>query len=111
LPTAIGQRRSERLRLNVPLFVTGKSIDQRTFREETFTLLVNAHGALLMLETKVAIGQKVVLMNQKNWDECEGRVTFIGPLYAGVTKVGIEFVQPKADFWSVSRPPQDWNQY
>ena len=111
MPTAIGQRRSERLRLNVPLFVTGKSIDQRTFKEETFTLLVNAHGALLMLETKVAVGQKVVLMNQKNWDECQGRVTFIGPPYAGVTKVGIEFLRPKADFWSVSCPPQDWNQY
>jgi hypothetical protein len=34
MPTAIGQRRSERLFLDVPLSITGESNDQGTFEED-----------------------------------------------------------------------------
>ncbi len=55
--------------LDVPLFISGESEDGRAFREETFTLTVSAHGALVILATRVVLGQRVVLMNPKNWDE------------------------------------------
>ena len=110
MPTSIGDRRSKRLILDVPLVIRGKDADQRTFQEENFTLIVNAHGALLMLETKVALGEKLLLMNPKNWHECEGKVAFVGPPHAGLAKVGIEFARPAPEFWSLSSPPADWNQ-
>ncbi|SRR6266849_10993759 len=103
------KRRSERLLLDVPLFISGESEDRRTFREETFTLTVSAHGALVMLATRVVLGQRVVLMNPKNSDEREGTVAYLGPAYAGLAKVAIEFTKPAPEFWSISSPPPDWN--
>ena len=108
MPTAIADRRSQRISLDVPLVVRG-SIDGRTFREETFTLSASAHGVLLTLRTKVAVGQKVVLSNKKNWDECEGQIAYIGAPHAGLTSVGIEFNRPAPDFWSLVKPPADWS--
>jgi hypothetical protein len=39
--------------------------------------------------------------NPENWAERAGRVTRLGSCYTGRTEVGIEFVQPVLDFWSV----------
>ena len=107
---SIGQRRSERIILDVPLVIRGIAADKEIFQEETFTLIVNAHGALLMLGRKVALGQRVLVMNPRNWDECGGKVVYVGPPYAGLARVGIEFTRPAPEFWSVSSPPADWKQ-
>jgi hypothetical protein len=50
-----------------------------------------------------------VLSNPKNWDEREGTVAYLGPSYAGLAKVAIEFTKPAPEFWSISSPPPDWN--
>jgi hypothetical protein len=110
MPISIGQRRSERIILDVSLVIRGEAADKKIFQEETSTLIVNAHGAQLILETKVALGQRLVLLNPKNWDECEGRVAYVGPPYAGLARVGIEFTRPAPEFWPVSSPPVDWKQ-
>jgi hypothetical protein len=110
MPISIGQRRSERIILDLPILIRGETAEKQTFQEETFTLIVNAHGALVMQETKVALGQRLVVMNPKNWDECEGKVAFVGPTYAGLARVGIEFARPAPEFWPVSAPPADWKQ-
>ena len=102
-----GQRRSERVLLDVPVVIRGESPDQRAFREETFTVTVNAHGALLMMASKVSVGQKLVLTNP-NRDEREGRVSYMGATYAGLAQVAVEFTHPAPEFWPVSSPPPDW---
>jgi hypothetical protein len=102
-----GQRRSERVLLDVPVMIRGESPDQRAFREETFTVTVNAHGALLMMASKVALGQKLVLTNA-NRDEREGTVSYMGTAYAGLAQVAVEFTHPAPEFWPVSSPPPDW---
>ena len=96
--------------LDVPLVICGESEDKRAFREETFTLTVSAHGALVMLTTRVVLGQRVVLMNPKHWDEREGTIAYLGPSYAGLAKVAIAFTKPAPEFWSINSPPPDWNQ-
>jgi hypothetical protein len=108
MPISIGQRRSQRIILDVPLVIRGEAAGKKIFQEETLTLIVNAHGAQLMLETKVALGQRLVVLNPKNCDECEGKVAFVGAPYAGLTRVGIEFTRPAPEFWPVSAPPADW---
>ncbi len=110
MPAAIAERRSQRIPIDVPLVVKGHTEDQQGFREETFTLSASAHGVLLTLRTKVEMGQKVVLLNQRNWDECEGLVAYVGAPHAGLTRVGIEFTHPKPEFWSLNAPPSDWRQ-
>jgi hypothetical protein len=102
------QRRSQRLLLDVPLVVCGKSDGKQPFREDTFTLVVSAHGALVVLAAKVAMGQKLLVINPKTWEEREGTVAFFGSPYGGLTKVAIEFTQPAPEFWPVGFPPDDW---
>jgi hypothetical protein len=108
MPTAVTERRSQRITLDVPLVVKGHGEGKQAFREQTFTLSANAHGVLLTLKTKVSLGQKLVLLNQKNWDECEGQVAYVGVPHAGMTRVGIEFTLPAPEFWSLHDPPADW---
>lgn len=103
-----GHRRSERILLDVPVVICGGSSDHPTFREETFTVTVSAHGALVMLATKVVLGQKLIVMNPQNWDEREARVSYLGPDRAGLAQVAIEFKEPAPEFWAVSTPPADW---
>jgi hypothetical protein len=108
MPTAIAERRSQRIPLDVPLVIKGRTDGERDFREETFTLSASAHGVLLSLKTSVSVGQKVQLFNRRNWDELQGHVVYVGLPHAGLTRVGIEFEQPALDFWSLSVPPVDW---
>jgi hypothetical protein len=102
------QRRSERVLLDVPLVVRGEFGDKRGFREETFTVTLSAHGALVMLETPVALGQKILVMNPKNWDEREARVAYFGQPHAGLAQVAFEFNRPAPEFWALDSPPANW---
>jgi hypothetical protein len=104
----IGHRRSERMLLDVPLVIRGESVDHKLFQEETFTVTVSAHGALLMLAAKVALGQKLTLLNPQNWDERESRVAYIGPAHAGLAQVAVEFRKPSPEFWPVDPVPSGW---
>jgi hypothetical protein len=108
MPSAVAERRSQRIPLDVPLVIKGRINGEQDFREETFTLSANAHGVLLALKTSVSVGQKVQLFNRRNWDELEGQVVYVGVPHAGLTRVGIEFEQPAPHFWSLAAPPADW---
>jgi hypothetical protein len=63
--------------LDLPLMIRGETEDKRPFQEETFTLTVSAHGGLVFLENRVALGQKVLLLNPKTRDERECTVAFL----------------------------------
>src|SRR5208282_2099797 len=100
-----GQRRSERVLIDVPVEIGGESADHCVFREETFTVTVSAHGALVMLATKVAPGQRLTVMNTASREEREGRVAYMGPIHAGLAQVAVEFIRPAPEFWAISSPP------
>ncbi|HXX21004.1 MAG TPA: hypothetical protein VEJ46_16495 [Candidatus Acidoferrum sp.] len=102
------QRRSERVLLDVPIVVSGESPDHGTFHEETFTVTVSAHGALMMLATNVKLGQRLVVENPANEDKREARVAYLGAPHAGLSQVAVEFARPSPEFWPVSSPPADW---
>jgi hypothetical protein len=103
-----GKRRSERVLLDVPLVIRGQSANRQPFSEETFTLTVSAHGALIVLAANVELGQTVKLTKIKTTDEREAVVAFLGPPYAGLATVGLQFAKPAPDFWPVAAPPADW---
>lgn len=102
------QRRSQRLLLQMPVLVQGVTEDTHSFLEETKTLVVNAHGALIVLSMRVACGQKLVLKNQKTNEERPCKVVFLGPGKIGKNQVGVEFTQPAPFFWHIDFPPEDW---
>ena len=106
----VERRRSERSPLGLPLAIRGTSLDTRPFQEETVTVSVSAHGALVELATKVTLGQTLFLKNPQTQDEAEAWVTRLGFPRGTWTQVGVEFVRPDEDFWSAERqtkPPTE----
>lgn len=103
-----GRRRSMRVLLSVPITVSGKNTSNQDFEEETRTLVVNAHGALISLAARVAAAQEVTLANKatKNTQKC--RIVYLGAAQAGKAQMGIEFVKPSRTFWQIDFPPDDW---
>jgi hypothetical protein len=101
------RRRSQRVILSVSVSVSGQS-PKGQFTEETKTLVVNAHGALVTLAAKVSQGQQLELKSVTNPEKQTCKVVYIGPTVQGQTQVGIEFTQPAPHFWHVAFPPENW---
>jgi hypothetical protein len=100
------RRRSARFSTQVTLVVSGQSAGNQRFQEETSTVSINEHGALVVLATEVTLGQRVLLMNPQTWNERVGRVTRLGAIDGGRTQVGIEFAESTPGFWPLGAPPK-----
>jgi len=103
-----GRRRSMRVLLSVPIQVSGKTTAGRDFQEETRTLVVNAHGALISLAAPVAAEQKIKVANNATHQTMECRVVYLGTQQGGKTQMGIEFLKASRIFWQIDFPPDDW---
>jgi propanol-preferring alcohol dehydrogenase len=103
------KRRSRRILLRINVVVRGRDRTGEPFQEQTHTLVVNAHGALLELRAGVKEGQTVVLRNRASGEEAECRVVWHREVEGGKHHVGLEFVTPSPRFWRVEFPSDDWN--
>jgi len=103
-----GRRRSMRVLLSVPIHVSGKTTAEQDFIEETRTLVVNAHGALIALAARVAAGQEITITNKATQQSLQCSIVYLGNSQGGKTQMGIEFVKPSSSFWQVDFPPDDW---
>ena len=77
--------------------------NRQTVSEVTHTIIVNSHGALILLATEVAVNQIIRIENSKSKEELLCRVTSMGQNFMGKTQVGIEFIYPAPNFWG--QPP------
>lgn len=102
------RRRSQRVLLRIPIAVIASDPDKNMVREQTNTLVVNAHGALIHLNLAVRVGQVIILQNPETSEEQPCRVIRIDPAATGKREVGIEFLKPAPNFWRVAFPPEDW---
>jgi hypothetical protein len=102
------QRRSSRVFTRIPVRASGKSIQGRKFRENSQTIVINAHGGLLYLQEEIAMGADLVLINPVTEEEQECRVVYLGDTSEKGTRVGVEFLSPSPHFWGVDFAPQDW---
>jgi hypothetical protein len=93
--------------LSVPVTVTGQG-PKGQFTEDTKTLVVNAHGALITLGAKISQSQQLELKSVSNPEIQSCKVVYIGPTVQGQTQVGIEFTKPAPHFWHVAFPPENW---
>jgi len=101
------RRRSKRVKIRIAVVV--RSQEKRALSENTHTLLVNAHGALLLLGIPVSVNKFVVLENLATGQEILCRVTHVGTEFMGKAQVGIEFIKPAPEFWGISPRPDDWS--
>jgi len=101
-------RRSQRVCLRLPIVVLREGPGVNVASEETYTLIVNAHGALIHLALTVEIGQLLGIKNVQTMEELVCRVVNLGPDQTGKREVGVEFEQPSPRFWRIAFPPSDW---
>ena len=107
--TDSNRRRSQRVIVNVPITVSSEGGNKdAAFQEETQTLVVNAHGAMIALAAKVVKGQTLRLKNRTTQEDQTCKVVYLGPLAAGKSQVGVDFTSKSPDFWRISFPPEDW---
>src|SRR5229473_7814269 len=112
IPPAISDskaaRRSQRVILKVSVMVLAEAVDNNSISEETRTVTVNAHGAMILLGLKVSIGQLLPLRNSRTGEEVACRVVYLSPHEAKKRQVGVDFMEPCPRFWRISFPPPDW---
>ena len=112
-PTSSGnpvpRRRSQRVLMQVAVHIRGTDSQGKEFEEETETLAINAHGALILVNARVTSGSKVTIQHKRTQEEQECHVVFLGPVRAGKAEIGLEFSDPRPAFWRVAFPPEDWS--
>jgi hypothetical protein len=104
----MNQRRSDRVSLQIRLFLETELQAGTLTRMEAFTLVVNAHGGLLEVGVKLAQGQKMYLSHPVTAAKQPCRVISVKRAQDGVFEVAFEFENPTPHFWPISFPPADW---
>ena len=103
------RRRSQRVLMQVSVRVRGNDAQGQAFQEEAATLAINAHGALIPLQSRLTSGSKVFMQHKHTQEEQECHVVFLGPVRSGRAEIGLEFSTPCPGFWRVAFPPEDWS--
>lgn len=103
------QRRSQRVVLAVRIVVSGTSAVGGAFAEETVTIVVSAHGAMIQLRQLVQKGQMLGIRNAATTEGLTCKVIDVSVGSGGQPEIGVEFNEPNPHFWHVSFPPSDWN--
>jgi len=102
------RRRSERVMLQIPVSVQVKTRDGKDVREDTQTVVVNAHGGLMKLKMEVKTGQPILLINERAKVQQGCHVVRVETSEAGNSAVAFEFDEPTPQFWPIVFPPADW---
>ena len=106
---ANNRRRSQRVLMKVPVRVSVQAGATPVTEEETYTLAVSAHGALLVVSAPLYRGQRLTLLNPQTKDSLECVVAHIDRFPNEEVRVGVEFLLPNPTFWHVAFPPKDWS--
>ncbi len=99
--TAATPRRSSRAFHKMRVQAQGRAHDRKKFKETCQTVVVNAHGGLLLLKHEVNDGEMLVITNPETQEELECRVVYLGDLGDKGQRVGVEFLTPAPRFWGV----------
>jgi len=92
------------MRVPVNVRLQGKN----PFSESTHTMVINAHGCLLILGMRLQLDCFIVVENPATKKELLGRVVHIGDSFMGKTQVAVEFIRPDPEFWGIAATPKDW---
>jgi hypothetical protein len=109
VPESSNHRRSERVVLRVPIHLSALMPGGKRISIEAHTLVVNAHGGLLVIGTEMVKGQLIRLSNSKTDIVATGKVLRVEGSEDGRFSVAFEFECPAPHFWPVNFPPRDWS--
>lgn len=94
-------RRSARVFRKMKIQAQGRAHNGKKFRETCETLVVSAHGGLLMLNHEVDNDELLVITNPETQEEIECRIVYLGDLCKVGQRVGVEFLTPAPHFWGL----------
>ena len=101
-------RRSSRVFMRLKVVVAGKDRNRKRFREACETIVINAHGALLVLTHSLDDDAQLLVTNPFTQEEQECRVVYLGEDSGDGQRVGIEFLTPAPHFWGLEFSQPDW---
>ena len=104
--TSATPRRSGRVFHKMRVQAQGRAHDRKKFKETCETVVVNAHGGLLLLKHEVDNGEMLVITNPETLEEQECRIVYMGDPGDKGQRVGIEFLTPAPRFWGVEFPSE-----
>ena len=93
------RRRSKRVQHKTSVMVRFQDANMKSISEKTHTIVVNDHGALILLAATVKTQQIIRLEHLGLGEELLCRVANLGPTLMGKTQVAVEFIIPKPGFW------------
>jgi len=98
------RRRTLRVALALPVIVHGQNELGEKFCVRAMTYSLNQQGALLALEEPVVPGQSLLIVNENTNRSAETRVAHVRRDREGKRVVGLEFMNPEANFWKMTFP-------
>ena len=107
-PFVVNPRRNQRVAARIHVTVTRPGVEDPTLSEDTYTLLVSAHGGLILLAMDARPGELLILRNVMSREVQPIRVVRVGQKDTSGNPVAIEFTNPAPHFWQIDFPPADW---
>jgi hypothetical protein len=86
-------RQSQRVMLNASIVVETRGSDNKPVSEQTHTVVVNAHGGIILLTLSVSMGQALTLHNSQAGEEASSRVVYVSPHILDKKEIGVEFYE------------------
>jgi hypothetical protein len=99
--TSPTHRRSGRAFHRMRVEAQGRAHNGKKFKEACETVVVNAHGGLLMLKHEIDNGEMIVLTNPETLEDQECRVVYQGEPCEKGQRIGVEFLTPAPRFWGL----------
>ena len=107
-PDPRNRRRSHRVMLQVTVLIKAEMSAGNRVQIQAFTIVVNAHGGLLESPFRMAVGQKITLVNPQSGKEVGCRIVLVERAFEGHFTTAFEFDERSPRFWPISLPPPDW---
>jgi len=107
-PSYSERRRSSRVHFKARVILSGQDAEGFSFAEETETVSVSKHGALLRTSYNLNLGQELSVRTKEKDRVGQFQVVWLGE--AGTSEegmIGLEWLDSRR-FWGVEFPPEDW---
>jgi hypothetical protein len=107
LKNEVNSRRSQRVIARIRVSVRQPEKGAQS-PETGYTLVVNAHGALISVDMKVSPNEFLAIKNVHTGEEKRSRVIRVSDEQQNANQIAIEFIDPSPRFWRIDFPPTDW---
>jgi len=96
----VDRRLTRRVEVQIPLSVRGEGPIRNSFREDTRTIAINAHGGLMSIQMPVLPGQRLLVTNHGNEKTEEAVIVWAQPKSPSGMNIGFRFSSAKPQFWA-----------